>query len=85
MKEKHSTLSDRVDWLVNHPEVWTHLLNLLEKDKKKYHFSFERHLLFNRMRDAGLFAKSTYWRDVQLVDELITANKLLNGVKANGF
>lgn len=59
MKRGHSRayFPMRVEWLRQHSEVW-------ELDHQE---------IFRRMRGAGLFARSTYWKDVDLNTMLAAA------------
>jgi hypothetical protein len=73
-RSKLSTFDQRVTWLLKHREFWYdwHVNN---RDYKQAHFSTTMKHLIIRMQDAGLFAKSTYWLDPRMEDELHAATE----------
>lgn len=55
-KKSHSTLEQKVEWLLRHPLFLKEIL-----DKKK---------LVAEMKKDKLIAPSTYWRDINLEDAI---------------
>lgn len=52
-----STIQQRIDWLLEHPDKW---------ERWTDHFDPRAQALVIEMKQQGLIAQSTYWRDVRL-------------------
>lgn len=72
---KNSTFEQRVEWLIAHKDLWyKEYYNL--SSALKHHGPFKRRLVMALKHD-GLIAKSTYWPDVKLKEELISASLVI--------
>jgi len=77
-----STFVQRVDWLLSHQEQWVEWYREITNKHTtpldrflSVHFNHRRRNLFLMMKADGLFAKTTYWKDVKLSGELAIAYK----------
>ncbi len=62
-----STIEQRIHWLLANPALWE------EWDMPPVDISQE---IVKRMKEAGLLAKSTYWKDVSIRETISEARNL---------
>lgn len=69
-----SSVSERVTWLLEHPEQWKDWAG--ERDPR-------RRALVEALRTAGLIAKTTYWKDVRVVALILLATRTNERITKN--
>lgn len=67
---KHSTFHERVDWIVKNYDPWRERFRVAHIEARK--------AMHRAMKDAGLYAPTTYWADCRLEDEIGAAEKILD-------